>query len=216
MSHNITAFWHKKSFHQLIIDRLPDLLAERLSVAGYHFEPTGTYTGCIKISLTSSDGNVEAEYTDIPQPDEEGMFKIGGENYVVVPTASTYKLKKAKIRCVGEQLHSYFKERLKGTPLDLSWEAAPVRSWLQLDKWIEEFFRDTFYAQKLQETNWLDKHRHLRRLWVLNRERVFTPSHFGRTCPFATPEGPNVGRILTIARGAEIRDGKLVVVDENP
>ena len=144
------------------------------------------------------------------------MFKIGGENYVVVPTASTDKLKKAKIRCVGEQLHSYFKERLKGAPLDLSWEAASVRSWLQLDKWIEEFFRDTFYAQKLQETNWLDKQTHLRRLRVLNRERVFTPSHFGRTCPFETPEGPNVGRILTIARGSEIRDGKLVVVDENP
>ncbi len=216
MSHNITAFWHKKSFDQLMNNRLPDLLAERLPVTGYHFEPTGIYTGCIKISLTSIDGNVEVEYTDIPQPDEEGMFKISGENYVVVPTASTDKLKKAKIRCVGEQLYSYLKERLKGTPLDLSWEAAPVRSWLQLDKWIEEFFRDTFYAQKLQETNWLDKYRHLRRLWVLNRERVFTPSHFGRTCPFATPEGPNVDRILTIARGTEIRDGQLVVVDENP
>ncbi len=216
MSNNITAFWHKKSFDQLTNNRLPDLLAEQLPVAGYHFEPTGIYTGCIKISLTSTDGNVEVEYTDIPQPDEEGMFKIGGENYVVVPTASTYKLKKAKIRCVGEQLHSYFKERLKGAPLDLSWEAAPVRSWLQLDKWIEEFFRDTFYAQILQETNWLDKYTHLRRLLVLNREKVFTSSHFGRTCPFETPEGPSVGRILTIARGAEIRDGKLVVVDENP
>ena len=216
MSHNVTAFWHRKSFDQLMNNRLPDLLAERLPVTGYHFEPTGTYTGCIKIALTSTDGNVEVEYADIPQPDEEGMFKIDGKNYVVVPTASTDNLKKAKIRCVGEQLYSYFKVRLKSAPLDLSRETAPVRSWLPLDKWIQEFFRGTFYSQKLQETNWLDKYRHLRRLYVLNREQVFTPSYFGRTCPFETPEGPNIGRILTIARGAEIRGGKLVVVDESP
>ena len=102
MSHNITAFWHRKSYDQLMVNRLPELLAERLPVAGYHFESTGAYTGCIKISLTSTDGNVDIEYADIPQPDEEGMFKIDGENYVVVPTASTDKLKKAKIRCVGD------------------------------------------------------------------------------------------------------------------
>ena len=216
MSHNITAFWHRKSYDQLITNRLPELLAERLPVAGYHFESTGAYTGCIKISLTSTDGNVDIEYADIPQPDEEGMFKIDGENYVVVPTASTDKLKKAKIRCVGEQLYSFLKRRLKAAPLELSREASLVRSWLPLGKWVEEFFRDTFYAGKLQETNWLDKYTHLRRLQILNREQVFTPSHFGRTCPFETPEGPNIGRILTIARGAEIHEGKLVVVDESP
>ncbi len=216
MSHNVTAFWHKESFGKLMGNRLPGLLAERLPLAGFHFESVSAYTGCIKISLTSTDGDVEVEYADIPQPDDEGMFKIDGENYVVVPTASTHKLKKAKIRCVGDQLYSYFKMRLKGASLDLSWEAASVRSWLPLDEWSQQFFRDTFHAQKLQETNWLDKYRHLRRLYVLNREKVFTPSHFGRACPFETPEGPNIGRILTIARGAEIRGGKLVVVDENP
>lgn len=216
MPHNITAFWHRKSYGQLMANQLPELLAERLPVVGYHYQPTGAYTGCIKISVTSTDGNVDIEYAGIPQPDEDGMFKIDGEDYVVVPTASSDRLKKAKIRCVGEQLYSYLKTRLKGAPLDSSWEASAVRSWLQLDKWIQEFFRDTFHAQKLQATNWLSKYRHLRLLYVLNREKVFTPSHFGRTCPFATPEGPNVGRILTIANGAEIRGGKLVVVNENP
>lgn len=216
MSHNITAFWHRKSYDQLMTNRLPELLAERLPVAGYHFESTGTYTGCIKISLTSIDGNVKVAYTDIPQPDEEGMFKIDGENYVVVPTASTDNLKKAKIRCVGEQLYSNLKKRLKSALLDQFWEAAHVRSWLPLHEWIQQFFRDTFLAQKLEETNWLAKLTHLRRLYVLKRNKVFTPSHFGRTCPFETPEGPNIGRILTIARGAEIHEGKLVVVDKNP
>ncbi|MBT6144259.1 MAG: hypothetical protein HOH74_02445, partial [Gemmatimonadetes bacterium] len=40
--------------------------------------------------------------------------------------------------------------------------------------------------------------------------------HFGRTCPFESPEGPNVGRILTISRGADIRDGRLIIVDDTP
>jgi hypothetical protein len=34
--------------------------------------------------------------------------------------------------------------------------------------------------------------------------------------PYETPEGPNVGRILSIAVGAEIRDGRLVIVDSQP
>ena len=38
----------------------------------------------------------------------------------------------------------------------------------------------------------------------------------GRVCPFETPEGPNIGRAFTIAVGAEIRDRRLVVVDERP
>ena len=38
----------------------------------------------------------------------------------------------------------------------------------------------------------------------------------GRVCPFETPEGPNIGRVFTIAVGAEIRDRRLVVVDERP
>ena len=38
----------------------------------------------------------------------------------------------------------------------------------------------------------------------------------GRVCPIETPEGTNIGRVLSIATGAEIRDGKLVVTDDSP
>ncbi|MFN2108653.1 MAG: hypothetical protein ACK2UI_03240, partial [Anaerolineae bacterium] len=38
----------------------------------------------------------------------------------------------------------------------------------------------------------------------------------GRVCPFETPEGPNIGRVLRVALGAEIQNGKLVVLDERP
>ena len=216
MSHNITAFWHKESFEELMKERLPELLADRVPLAGYHFESTGEYTCRVRIVLASTEGYVEVEYTDIPQPDGDGMFTLDGEPYVVVPTASTVKLKQAKIECVGDQLYDYFKARIREAPPDLEWDTSLVRSWLPIDRWVREFFSDTFTAQNLSHTNWLDKHTHLRRVRISQGNQVFSPGHFGRTCPFETPEGPNVGKILTIARGAEIRDGKLVLVDESP
>ena len=42
------------------------------------------------------------------------------------------------------------------------------------------------------------------------------PSYFGRVCPYETPEGPSAGKVLSIAIGAEIRDGKLIIVDDRP
>ncbi len=216
MSHNITAFWHKESFEELMKERLPELLADRVPLAGYHFESTGAYTCRVRIVLASTEGYVEVEYTDIPQPDGDGMFTLDSDPYVVVPTASAEKLKQAKIECVGDQLYDYFKARIREAPPDLEWNTSLVRSWLPIDRWVREFFSDTFTAQKLSHTNWLDKHSHLRRVRISQGNQVFTAEHFGRTCPFETPEGPNVGKILTIARGAEIRDGKLVIVDESP
>ena len=216
MSHNITAFWHKESFEELMKERLPQLLADRVPLAGYYFESTGAYTCRVEFVLASTEGYVEVEYIDIPQPDTDGMFTLAGEPYVVVPTASTVELKEAKIECVGDQLYDYFKARIREAPPDLAWDPSLVRSWLPIDRWVGEFFSDTFTAQKLSRTNWLDKHTHLRRVRISQGNQVFSPGHFGRTCPFETPEGPNVGKILTIARGAEIRDGKLVIVDDGP
>ena len=216
MSHNITAFWHKESFEGLMKERLPGLLADRVPLAGYHFESTSAYTCRVELVLASTEGYVEVGYTDIPQPDADGMFTLDGGPYVVVPTASTVKLEQAKIECVGGQLYDYFKARIREAPPDLAWDVSLIRSWLPIDRWVSEFFSDTFTAQKLSHTNWLDKHAHLRRVRILQENQVFTPGHFGRTCPFETPEGPNVGKILTIARGAEIRDEKLVIVDDSP
>ena len=216
MSHNITAFWHKESFDELMKERLPELLVDRVPLTGYHFESTGAYTCRVEFVLALNEGYVEVEYTDIPQPDVDGMFMPDGEPYVVMPLASTVELKQAKIECVGDQLYNYFKARIREAPLDLAWDTSLVRSWLPIDRWVREFFSDTFTAQKLSYTNWLDKHTHLRRVRISQGNQVFSPGHFGRTCPFETPEGPNVGKILTIARGAEIRDRKLVIVDESP
>ncbi|MCH8289970.1 hypothetical protein IH992_02535 [Candidatus Poribacteria bacterium] len=216
MSRNITAFWHKASFDQLMTDRLPQLLADRLPLNDCHFVSTGSHTCQVKISLATSSGNVEVVYTDIPCPDEEGVFKIDGEHYVIVPIASHEELDTAEIKCVGEQFYDNFKVRLEGVSSDLPWSASLLKSWMPLDTWVRELILDGSWNNRLQERNWLDKHTHLRRVRVLWREKVYNPAHFGRVCPFEMPEGPSVGTILSIAVGAEIRDGKLVIIDNQP
>ena len=78
-------------------------------------------------------------------------------------------------------------------------------------------------SQYLQATNWLDRCTHLRRLTLIpivvepfvDRD-VFPYSQYGLVCPYCTPEGPNIGRVLEVARGARIRDGKLERIDEAP
>jgi hypothetical protein len=216
MSRNITAFWHKVSFDWFMKEKLPQFLATRIPLAGYHFESTGAYTCRVKVILASTKGDVEVIYDDVPQPDADGIFQLDGGRRAVVPIASHEELDVAEIKCVGEQLYDYFKARLGGAPGGLPWDTSLVRAWFPLDKWIREFLRNEPTAQTLQENNWLDRQAHLRRLRVAWRNQVLHPSYFGRVCPYETPEGPNVGKILSIALGAEIRDGKLAVIDNRP
>jgi len=48
------------------------------------------------------------------------------------------------------------------------------------------------------------------------KQRLGVPGQLGRTCPIMTPEGGNVGKVLSVARGAAIRDGKFVAADGPP
>ena len=225
MALDISAFWHRESFDRFLKDQLPQLLAARMPLVGYHVESTGLYTCRVKVAFASASGDVEVEYTDIPQPDEEGIFEVEGVKYVVVPIASQEELDLAEIRCVGEQLYHYFEERLGEAPEDLPWDESLARAWLPLNVWMREFLHHADLpwdgnivqtAQTLHEQNWLDRHAQLRRIVVTEPKKMFTPGHFGRTCPFETPEGPNIGRILSIATSAEISDGKLVIVNDKP
>lgn len=214
----MTPFWHKESFKRFMQEHLPQLLAARLPLAGYQYEPTGDYTCRVAITLATRPGEqeLEVEYTELPQPDDEGVFLINGRRRVVVPTAAHSELDVAQINCVGEMLYDLVIERLGQAPPDLPWDAALVRAWLPLDRWIGEFMHTSRYAQELDETNQLSYHTHLRRLIVLNQTALTTPSQFGRVCPLEMPEGPNLGHIFTIALGAAIRDGRLVIDDERP
>ena len=207
MSINPSAPWNRASFDRFLEERLP--------LTSYRAESTGRYTCQVVITLASASGDVEIVYTDLPQPDEDGIFKVKGELKLAGPTASMEELDVAEIRCVGEQLYDYIEERLAQAPSNgLPWDAELIRAWLPLDAWVGEFLDTT--AQRLDATNWLARHTHLRSLLVLDRERAISPAQFGRACPFETPEGPNIGRVLRVAVGAEIRGDRLVVTDERP
>ena len=104
----------------------------------------------------------------------------------------------------------------------MAWDDDLVRNWLPLDAWMRDFHLEET-SQYLQATNWLDRYTHLRRLTLIpivvepfvDRD-VFPYSQYGLVCPYCTPEGPNIGRVLEVARGARIRDGKLERIDEAP
>jgi RNA polymerase Rpb2, domain 6/RNA polymerase Rpb1, domain 2/RNA polymerase Rpb2, domain 3 len=211
---NTSMPWHRASFDRLVQDRLPKLLAERLPLIGYHVESTGRYTCRIEVTLAAASGNVQLTFADLPQPDEDGTLEIAGEPRVVVPTASNEELDTATFRCMGEQLYEYIEARLGQAPPDLPWDSDLARAWLPLDTWIDQFMRDK--AQSLDTTNWLSRLTHLRRMITLESKQAVAPGQAGRVCPFEMPETPYFGRIFTIAVGAEIRDEKLVVVDERP
>ena len=83
---------------------------------------------------------------------------------------------------------------------------------------VKEFFGTSQLSQFMDQTNPLSETTHKRRLSALGpggltRERAgfevrdVHPSHYGRICPIETPEGPNIGLIVslsTYARGKRL------------
>ena len=222
MTLNLDVPWHRESFDLFIYQRLPQLLGERLPLADYQVEQQDSYTFSIELSLGLGDAPVEVEYQDLPRPDRDGLFHIEGNYRVVVPYPDRRELDQARILCVGEQLYDFVDQRLEAAPEQLAWDGDLVRSWLPLDAWLRDFHLEET-SQYLQATNWLDRYTHLRRLTLIpivvepfDDRDVFPDSQYGLVCPYCTPEGPNIGRVLEVARGARIRDGKLERIDEEP
>jgi hypothetical protein len=212
--------WHVASYDRFLNQLLPRLLAERLPLSSYRVIPEGDQSARLNLTIA---GRVELVFT-LPRPDEHGIFTLDGRQIVVFPLASTEKLDTATVRCVGEQLSDLIAERLGQAPAHLEWDEQIARSWLPLERWVHEFLLpqpDDYgalhsTAQELDRTNWLATATHLRRIVVPQPATLFDAGQVGRVCPIEVPEGPNIGRIFTIARGATIDNDRLVVVDEQP
>jgi DNA-directed RNA polymerase subunit beta len=82
---------------------------------------------------------------------------------------------------------------------------------------IKEFFGTSQLSQFMDQTNPLSEVTHKRRLSALgpgglSRERAgfevrdVHPTHYGRICPVETPEGPNIGLIVSLAAFAQVND----------
>ena len=218
MSLSVKAPWHKISWDAFVQKGLPELLANRVSLAGYRVVSVDEYTCELHLAIQ---GGQEVVYKDIPQSDDWGRFKVDGFFLTVVPAPTDVDLARAEIRCVGEQLRDYIAERLENMSEMLG---DAVETWLPLGDWIHTFFMEEPTSQSLQATNLQDMCVHLRRVTLIpiigeadeGIENCYHPSHDGRVCPYCTPEGPNLARILEVAQGATIRDGKVVIEDDAP
>jgi DNA-directed RNA polymerase subunit beta len=82
---------------------------------------------------------------------------------------------------------------------------------------INEFFGSSQLSQFMDQTNPLSEITHKRRLSALGpggltRERAgfevrdVHPSHYGRICPIETPEGPNIGLIVSLSTFSRVND----------
>ncbi|MFA6013052.1 MAG: DNA-directed RNA polymerase subunit beta [Desulfobacteraceae bacterium] len=82
---------------------------------------------------------------------------------------------------------------------------------------VKEFFGTSQLSQFMDQTNPLSETTHKRRLSALGpggltRERAgfevrdVHPSHYGRICPIETPEGPNIGLIVSLCTYARVNE----------
>ncbi|MBI5413020.1 DNA-directed RNA polymerase subunit beta [Candidatus Peregrinibacteria bacterium] len=136
-------------------------------------------------------------------------------------------LSNRRIRAVGELVQNKFRVGLlrtdriakdRMTVLDLE-TVTPTQliNSRPITAALREFYASSQLSQFMDQTNPLAELAHKRRLSAmgpggLSRERAsfdvrdVHPSHYGRICPIATPEGPNIGLVVHLAAYARVND----------
>ena len=130
-----------------------------------------------------------------------------------------------RVRCVGEQLTNHLKisfarmERLARERMIVQeYNTLTPQNLLSIKPivaGVKEFFGTGQLSQFMDQTNPLSAVTHKRRLNALGpggltRERAgfevrdIHYTHYGRICPIETPEGPNIGLIVSLASHAKI------------
>ncbi len=132
-----------------------------------------------------------------------------------------------RIRSVGElimnqikigfqRMERVIKERMTIQDLDVITPQALI-SIKPITAVVNEFFGSSQLSQFMDQTNPLAELTHKRRLNALgpgglSRERAgfevrdVHPSHYGRMCPIETPEGPNIGLIVSLSTYSRINE----------
>jgi len=130
-----------------------------------------------------------------------------------------------RVRAVGELLENQYriglvrmeraiKERMSLQEVDALMPNDLVNS-KPVSAVVKEFFGTSQLSQFMDQTNPLSETTHKRRLSALGpggltRERAgfevrdVHPSHYGRICPIETPEGPNIGLIVSLSTYAQV------------
>lgn len=134
-------------------------------------------------------------------------------------------LSNRRIRAVGELVQNKFrvgllrtdriaKDRMTVMDLETVTPTQLINS-RPITAALREFFASSQLSQFMDQTNPLAELAHKRRLSAmgpggLSRERAsfdvrdVHPSHYGRICPIATPEGPNIGLVVHLASYARV------------
>jgi len=134
-------------------------------------------------------------------------------------------LSNRRIRPVGELVQNKFrvgilrteriaKDRMTVMDLDTVTPTQLINS-RPITAAMREFYASSQLSQFMDQTNPLAELAHKRRISAmgpggLSRERAsfdvrdVHPSHYGRICPIATPEGPNIGLVVHLATHATI------------
>jgi hypothetical protein len=206
------AFWHKASWDRFLDEDLPGLLGDRVDIAEYRHR-VHEKKEIVEIRISGPSGNnIDVSYDDIPAIGEDGSFEIDGSEVVVVPVADTEDL--LRVRCCGRLLYDFLEPHISKAPDGFFVEEDSVRSWLPLSDWIKDFFLD--YGQVMDSTNPISRVTHLNRVRIDDVGDFAPASQVGKTCPVETPTGPNIGKVLTVARGAVIENDTVVVADTSP
>lgn len=132
-----------------------------------------------------------------------------------------------RVRSVGELVQNKFRvglmrterivrDRLSVMDLETVTPTQLVNS-RPLTASLKEFFTSSQLSQFMDQTNPLSELEHKRRISAmgpggLSRERAsfevrdLHTSHYGRICPIATPEGPNIGLVVHLASYAKVNE----------
>ena len=132
-----------------------------------------------------------------------------------------------RVRAVGELLENHYriglirmeraiKEKMSLQEVDAMMPHDLINS-KPVSAVVREFFCMSQLSQFLDQTNPLSETTHKRRLSALGpggltRERAgfevrdVHPSHYGRICPIETPEGPNIGLIVSLCSYARVNE----------
>ncbi len=134
-------------------------------------------------------------------------------------------LKSRRIRAVGElvqgrlrvgllRMERIIKDRMSVVDPDTAVPSQLINN-RPIQAILQEFYASSQLSQFMDQTNPISELEHKRRLAAtgpggLSRERAgfevrdVHPSHYGRLCPIATPEGPNIGLVTQLATYAKI------------
>ena len=204
------------SYDRFINEQLPAEIARAFNLIEYDVTDSTEGHCAIRMTIQGPEGEVAAQYDDLPSPRPDGSFIVDGTERAVVMVTDSPDLERARISCAGEQILDEIQPRIVAPPEGVELSADLLHAWLPLDRWIKDFLLNSPTSQPMEYTNWLAGQAYLRRIVLPEDSAEMHPSQIGRVCPLETPEGPNCGRVLHLAVGAEVTEGRIVIRDHSP